>query len=343
MLVISIKKNFNNMFALFLSFSLCWWDTGHYLIARIAQLEITPEQNQWITDLFALWPGEAGDMVNMSAWQDSIGTSNSQIRTMKTWHYSDEPYIVEPADQAKVPPICYNVTDICNECMKFLLDKSTTSPWALSFGLRSFIHFIGDSHQPLHSATLFSNEFKTGDVGGNIYYFNSQYGANAGQLHKIWDNAGLQYQFIKPLETFEANVSNLIKTHPKSKYQNLIDDENAYHWVLESFEEAKRVAYTAKNNEKLEASYLQAVRETSNDRIVLSGYRLGRFLNKFFETRGLPELYTPFSKEHTKLKASEIAAWVIDALCILYLIVDKVLSIFVDRIPKSPQPILAEN
>lgn len=332
------------MIFLFLPFTICWWDTGHFIIARIAQLEITPEQNQWITDLFSLWPGEAGDMVNLSAWQDDIGSSNSQIRTMKTWHYSDEPYIVEPADEISIPPPCYNVTNFCNEAIKFLLDKSTTSPWSLSFGLRSYIHFLGDAHQPEHATALFSNEFKTGDVGGNLYYFDSQFGANAGQLHKLWDNAGLQYQFTKPLETFEANVSKLIKDFPKSKYEDSISDENAYHWVLESLDCAKRVAYTAKNNQKLEESYLLRVRETANDRLVLAGYRLGYFLKKFFEIRGLPKLYTPFSKEQTKIRASEIIAWIIDALCIVYLILDKfMLSRFIARIPSTQKPILTDS
>lgn len=333
------------MLFLFLTFSFCWWDTGHYIIARIAQLQITPEQNQWITDLFSLWPDEAGDIVNMSAWQDTISGSHYQIRTMRTWHYSDEPYIIEPSDQANIPPICYNVTNICNEAMQFLLDETTTSPWSLSFGLRSFVHFLGDAHQPMHSVALFSNNFTTGDAGGNLYYFDSQFGANAAQLHKIWDNAGLSYQFLKPLETFEANVSLLLKTHPKSKYKDLIYDENPYHWVLESFEDSKRVAYTAKMNEKLEQSYLQKVRDTSNDRIVLAGYRLGHFLNKFFEKRGIPRLYTPFSKSCTKIKISEIVAWIIDGICVAYLIVDKVLALRSSPIVQktSTMPILAES
>ena len=127
-------------------------------------------------------------------------------------------------------------------------------------------------------------------------------------------------------------------------YQDLIYDENAYHWVLESFECAKTVAYTAKNNQKLEDSYLQKVRQTSNYRLVLAGYRLGYFLNKFFKVRGYPELYTPFSKEHNKLKSSEIVAWVIDAICIVYLIIDKILAKFMARpASQTTKPILADN
>lgn len=33
--------------------------------------------------------------------------------------------------------------------------------------LRFLIHMVGDIHQPLHAATLYSNEFPRGDLGGN--------------------------------------------------------------------------------------------------------------------------------------------------------------------------------
>ncbi|OHT02805.1 class I nuclease [Tritrichomonas foetus] len=310
-----------------LQLSLSWWDTGHSIIARIAQKEITSAQNQWITDLFYLWPEEAGDLINQSSWQDIIANLQYQVRSMKTWHYADEPYIPEDSPEIRVPPICYNVTDICRDTMELLLDKTTTSPWALSFALRSLIHFLGDSHCPMHAVALFTKDLPTGDAGGNLYKFTNELGANAAQLHKIWDNAGLSYQTLYPKSTFEANVSRLIKNHPKSLYEKRIQETNPYTWILESFQVAKEVAYSTPQGQTPSEDYFQRVREAADTQLAIAGYRLGAFLNKFFEKRGLPELYTPFSKQEKKIKISEVVAWILVALCVVYLGCERLFSI----------------
>lgn len=63
--------------------------------------------------------------------------------------------------------------------------------------LAYLIHFVGDAHQPLHCSTRVSNEFPTGDVGGNslgvVYVGNNSINASAvthaGELHALWDGA----------------------------------------------------------------------------------------------------------------------------------------------------------
>ena len=62
--------------------------------------------------------------------------------------------------------------------------NSSVNPWAIGLttktltsakaadvdrarALRFLTHFVGDLHQPLHAAELFSAQFPDGDVGGN--------------------------------------------------------------------------------------------------------------------------------------------------------------------------------
>ena len=245
---------------------------------------------------------------------------------MKTWHYSDEPYVPVPSSKISIPPLCYNVTNVLIDTMQLLLDETTTSPWALSFALRSLIHFLGDAHQPMHAVALFSEQFPTGDVGGNIYYFTYELGANAAQLHKVWDNAGLSYQTIYPKASFEANVSRVIQENPREELVDRIRDTNPYNWVLESAALAASVAYTMPQNQTCTEDYLNRVRQAANTQMALAGYRLGAYLNRFFEKRGLPELYTPYTKELLRVTISEIVAWVICVVCAVYLVADRVYS-----------------
>jgi hypothetical protein len=55
-----------------------------------------------------------------------------------------------------------------------------------SFMIRNFIHIIGDIHQPLHAAELYSQQFQKGDEGGNL--FKIEYSDNINNLHKLFDS-----------------------------------------------------------------------------------------------------------------------------------------------------------
>src|SRR4051794_37148479 len=58
-------------------------------------------------------------------------------------------------------------------------DKAVALCWIL--------HLIGDVHQPLHCATLYSPQFERGDLGGNS--FGVKINGKEYRLHTFWDNA----------------------------------------------------------------------------------------------------------------------------------------------------------
>lgn len=72
-----------------------------------------------------------------------------------------------------------------NKEEKDLLDDQFEKSFMLSF----FIHVLGDIHQPLHSCSLFSDEFPNGDQGGNL--FNITY-KNMKELHAFYDSGAGQ-------------------------------------------------------------------------------------------------------------------------------------------------------
>lgn len=73
------------------------------------------------------------------------------------------------------------------------------------------IHYVGDIHQPLHSATGLDSYNPTGDRGGNTEYLPSICGA--GNLHAVWDSEAYNYCGFPTLVSLTANVVHSIWRH----------------------------------------------------------------------------------------------------------------------------------
>ncbi len=52
--------------------------------------------------------------------------------------------------------------------------------------MRYLIHILGDIHQPLHSSSLFNDQFSNGDQGGNLFLI--KYSESIENLHKLFDS-----------------------------------------------------------------------------------------------------------------------------------------------------------
>lgn len=84
------------------------------------------------------------------------------------------------------PPINFNVPELVTvstnpwEIDQALTTVTSTKAAQLDRArqLRFLIHMIGDIHQPLHAAELYSDEFPSGDLGGNR--------CGALKLHRVW-------------------------------------------------------------------------------------------------------------------------------------------------------------
>jgi len=59
-----------------------------------------------------------------------------------------------------------------------------------SIALRLLIHYVGDSHQPLHMAARVNKDNLTGDKGGNGFKLTpkADIGKGVTNLHKLWDS-----------------------------------------------------------------------------------------------------------------------------------------------------------
>lgn len=143
------------------------------------------------------------------------------------WHFIDIP-VVDPAWTGTPVPV----------------PSADTNPWAITAGhstvydkksayldkarqLRFLVHLVGDIHQPLHAAAYFSDQFPTGDAGGNLWpVAGVDYTT---ELHAVWDSgAGLWVDdLVRPLNSsgqawIDSMTQSIIAQYPVSALQPYI-------------------------------------------------------------------------------------------------------------------------
>jgi hypothetical protein len=146
------------------------------------------DKDRWIFLQASIWP----DLLN-----------NGSSFDIDKWHFINEPFYLSPLDEQalknlpgivpdkSVPnqfpttdPKNYNCVQAIKLCMARLQDPNISDEKKAVY-ICWLIHMIGDSHQPLHSTSLYSRGrfFElTGDRGGNRIPTKQ-----GGNLHSFWD------------------------------------------------------------------------------------------------------------------------------------------------------------
>ncbi|MGZ5544334.1 MAG: S1/P1 nuclease, partial [Limisphaerales bacterium] len=180
--------------------ALAWSGAGHMVIAGIAYKELSAETKLKVNALLKSHPdyrkwtnafsGESAGMdletfvfLRSSTWPDDIRRKHSDYDHPQ-WHYIDYPLhpkkfkMEEPAEHDN--DILFGL----NQSEKIITDAHASAE-SRAAHLSWVVHLVGDIHQPLHCASLFSAEFPKGDKGGNSFYVKP---ATRGiKLHSLWD------------------------------------------------------------------------------------------------------------------------------------------------------------
>ena len=258
-------KNFLSLLALTGFFAVAptpakaWGCEGHQIVALLARVHLTPVATNAIDQLLRDNPVEvnsqfckgAGDlMANVASWADNV----RNVEKTGLWHYIDIPLAEHPvpdSQQSQISKWCDPVdqastvapTKDRTGCVvtaidfeaKILADPAKTSAERAA-ALRYIIHFIGDMHQPLHSAD-------NNDRGGNCTTLQFFSDARPSNLHSIWDTR----MIVRHLTEGKLNPP---------QYATAIDAEFAptwkqisqgtpADWAWESHSVAERVTYGA--------------------------------------------------------------------------------------------------
>ena len=208
--------------SMLLSAASAWWDHGHLLTARVAEKILSKEDpttyNNALAILHTLKETDPNFTINedkhpfteCATYADFI-KGKKEGKYQQGWHFIDEPFLDEGGDISDYDFTfdSHNITEVVNSLTMWFTQaegyqdtyeyqqimnhtyKDHSEKNGLSTAMRFLIHYIGDLHQPLHSATRVDHEYPKGDFGGNLVYLPDREGAK--NLHSVWDSVGYEF------------------------------------------------------------------------------------------------------------------------------------------------------
>ena len=285
-----------------------WHPTGHFLVATIAQKEISkvdptlvPYMESLLAVLSPFTKEKKYPFVEEAEWADDIKYLN--WKSFNNWHFYDNFYqkndtTFEETSRARQKrrantktekPDETNIVWAINECKMTLKTNRTSqvdSHLGKSFMLRYLVHLMGDIHQPLHNISLQSKAFPSGDRGGNLFAINVP---GARNLHLFWDLCLRQFKEMRaPLAAddwqYLSTVSDSLTTEfPRSAFAERLKITSTKAWCTEAKLLAQNVVYTGiEVGGKPSAEYVQTGFTLVKQQLALGGYRLADVLLEVF-------------------------------------------------------------
>ncbi|HEY1603530.1 MAG TPA: S1/P1 nuclease [Pirellulales bacterium] len=262
----------------------------------VAILKQHPEFDQrWARPLSEVTDDEQGLNLFMLAarWPDDI--RREREFTHPKWHYINLPF--KPAGQpdSVQPPELdpENIRVGFRQNVGVLQSDASDAEKAVA--LCWVLHLVGDAHQPLHTATLYTTEFPEGDRGGTHFFIRAREGSRPIGLHTIWDDFMLGSSKFRRVHN---KAIELRAEYPRDQLQELEPAPTAVNfeaWLQESFETARMVAYDngqlAGSPDKADApvlpdGYLAEGKRVACRRGALAGNRMAGVLASVFRDAG---------------------------------------------------------
>eukprot|EP01015_Nassula_variabilis_P010254 TRINITY_DN1817_c0_g3_i3.p1 TRINITY_DN1817_c0_g3~~TRINITY_DN1817_c0_g3_i3.p1 ORF type:complete len:351 (-),score=34.65 TRINITY_DN1817_c0_g3_i3:9-1061(-) len=287
--------------SLVLPSTLAWWETGHMTTAQIAKDELikaNPTLYKYLEAL-TLYGSEQSlqyykDFQYASVWADDI--KDQGFKMFDQWHYMDRP-VNEQGFLLNFDHSRHNNAEwIIQQISGALTNQVAINSLTIekSQMLRFLIHIFGDIHQPLHTSTLFNEEFHTedGDQGGTQYKIEYNLTSrNYSSLHYFWDSGAgvLPDLHQRPLTsdnfTWVSNYSSyLLNKFPREKLKDQLSKKQPMDWILESYSIARTFVYGQLNGSHvITEDYRDKAYAIVEQRLVLGGYRLCDYLLNLFK------------------------------------------------------------
>lgn len=278
--------------------ALAWGDEGHEIVAAIAYARLTPSAKKKAEALLAADKDAltAKDFVSRATWADKYrdsdrNTTKVRYNATEQWHFTDIELQSPDLDAAcfNHPPLPSGTAASAGSAKDCAVDKinefsvelgkpSTAQPEKI-LALKFLLHFVGDIHQPLHSAD-------NHDRGGNDVGIVFGKTASKGELHAYWDT-----ELVKRLGTDAGTVAatlnkRITKAHASEWAKGAPAD-----WAKEAFDQAKNVAYNFSGEkavtddhggtaERLDAVYDKRALPVVREQLSKGGVRLAAVLNE---------------------------------------------------------------
>jgi len=171
--------------------------------------------------------------------------------------------------------------------------RNANDPERKAIALAWLFHLVGDVHQPLHTAHLFTVDYPQGDRGGNEICVRVTQAGQPMDLHRFWDGVITSSQNLTTLRN-EATTLRNRQEFQRSQLTELANSDFES-WAKESFDIATKIAYqndgrigTPKGGNMdctmvaaapvLPVGYVVNATRIADRRMILAGYRLADLL-----------------------------------------------------------------
>ena len=209
--------------------ALAWWEYGHETVATIAMKLVRPRTRANVLGLLRRQrvletpTCPARTIEEASVWPDCIKTLGDRFAYQYSWHYQD----AEICAAFDLKAACANgncVSAQIARAQRMLADVKLPARDRL-MALAFLVHFVGDLHQPLHSAE------HDGDQGGNKV--KATYGTRTGtNLHAVWDGLLADRAISSPPAGADGILAEVPPAERGAIAAGSVEDWSRESWVL---------------------------------------------------------------------------------------------------------------
>lgn len=309
-----------------------WDHPGHMLTASIAFSEIERERPDLIEKFMLLFLAhpDAGPLwvavgdakgkervrrmfIECARWADDIKFTASD---RPTWHSARWAVVADdaPPEARAAVELRHGMT--AGQALEALalnyatVASAESSPKERALGLCWTLHIVGDIHEPMHVADLYSQLYPDGNFAGTISYVEDPVSKSAIPLHVLWDSNSIR---IPTLAEVDRYTPLLLEKYPRSSFPELVEHpvsaQNRFQaWAREGYQVAadwgfaveslpdpnknqssdqlvkNMVAFIldgispVKDAPTLPEGYWDRLQDTAQRRITLAGYRIADLL-----------------------------------------------------------------
>jgi hypothetical protein len=234
-----------------------WWDLGHRIVARIADLRLTPHTRDAVRDIL-----DGQSTADASVWADNIKNYRHDADPL---HYVNIPLRAKAYIPARHCPKGRCIIAAIEHDRQVLSDP-TVSRDERAEALRFLIHFMGDLHQPLHDGD-------NNDRGGNqrlVTFLGHQT-----NLHKVWDG-----ELIDSSGVDQEGYFAYLRGRMDSVDVAALERGTVVDWAMEGHRIAVEDVYgKLPRGNVIGRAYMEANRPVIDRQLIAAGVRLAKVLN----------------------------------------------------------------
>lgn len=292
-----------------------WGCDGHRIVALVALAQLTPHARIEAAQLLDespygpnlrryCPPSTLPPLADFASWPDDI---RSQRRDTAGWHFIDLPLNVNRQSALESCPASGCVTSAIRLQLD-VLRSATAEKHQKAEALMFVVHFVGDLHQPLHTA---DNDDRGGNCVAVAFFGHQPETSGSGEnyrpnLHAVWDTDLLErVAHGQDTAAFAAALRARFNTSMKRWIRQPVDLDA---WAWDSHQLAVKTAYgklpakiapepprSVKNcadhdigkrmfdlHEQIDQRYLRLASPAISRQLALAGTRLAAILNQLW-------------------------------------------------------------